>query len=147
MLVGPPSGAADGVLERLDLDENAGGLLVQGNSRISLVQSTAAANTSYGIQGSGSNVRIEINECRILNNGTGILVQNIDPSNPMIYLANSSVSFNATGVDFTLLANTGSVVTPQPENLSSSPNVILTNSFVGNGTDFDHGQIGSYVRR
>ncbi|HEX3126621.1 MAG TPA: right-handed parallel beta-helix repeat-containing protein [Thermoanaerobaculia bacterium] len=114
------TGSASAIIENSHFDQNTFGLRVEANARATMSDSTASANSTFGVHAFSSTTAASIILERVVasNNTTGVSAEG--SANASVRLSNTLVTSNSTG----LLSTTGG-------QLISS----LNNSFVGNGTN------------
>lgn len=117
------TGSASALLDHVQLDQNFFGLRVEANARATMSDSTASANSTFGVHaivpvGGGVPASIILERVTISNNTTGVQAEG--SANASVRLADTLITSNSAG----LSSVTGGQI------LSWG-----TNSVAGNGTD------------
>jgi len=89
-------GFLNAVIEKTTVENQAFGLAVGANARVTTRGSVYSGNTNIGIsaQGGGSAAEVIVDNCVVTNNGTGLY----SATQGILRVANSSISGNTTGV-------------------------------------------------
>lgn len=101
------TGAASTIIENSHLDQNTFGLRVEANSRATVSDSTASANTTFGFHAvtSTTSASIILERVVISNNTTGVAAEST--ANASVRISNTLVTSNSTGL---LSMNGGQII-------------------------------------
>ena len=96
MFIAGPGGVVNAVIEKTTFENQAFGLIVGANARVTTRGSVYSGNSNNGIltQGGGSTAEVNVDSCIVTNNGVGLY----SGDQGILRVANTFISGNNIGV-------------------------------------------------